>query len=244
MTYQWRLHTCPRRGENFPWTRDDLRNREHTNLDSWRSPSASASVTICSFCASMHPDEFMDGLRARTLVAGPTDKDYKAYVLRSTGRHVARFYYQHFSSAQMLEFIDLYNQRDDSENRLMLVRLPRTLLLSAVLHGGSSQRVVTDALQSFRYDTDREVHVGEWLVAAPKRPHSPERFWRIVAVRLVKNRGPIPHRYRWAITCERRPAPTDECPYLPEGFPVDPEEIHSISFYKREPRHRWRQYAS
>jgi hypothetical protein len=40
---------------------------------------------------------------------GPTDKNYKVY-LRASGGH-AKFYFQHLSSEQQAEFIDLNNTR-------------------------------------------------------------------------------------------------------------------------------------
>lgn len=68
--------TCPRRmGEIGPWPRDenqdtwDIREQMHKGLRSRH----------CSFCGSLHPDDFMR-LVEEGWVVGPTDKNYKAYL--------------------------------------------------------------------------------------------------------------------------------------------------------------------
>lgn len=37
---------------------------------------------------------------------------------------IAKFYFQHLSREQMIEFVDLYNRRDEEGNRFMLVGYP------------------------------------------------------------------------------------------------------------------------
>jgi hypothetical protein len=56
-------------GELGPWERGE-------GLDEWREERGYRS---CSFCGSLHPDEFMQALEAGAEV-GPTDKPYKAYI--------------------------------------------------------------------------------------------------------------------------------------------------------------------
>jgi hypothetical protein len=81
---------CPRRQQEIgPWDRNAA--------DSWRANGT------CSFCGSMHPDEFMRRAEAGEEI-DPTDKDYKAYV----GAR-AKFYFQHLSGAQQQRFIELLN---------------------------------------------------------------------------------------------------------------------------------------
>lgn len=64
----------------------------------------------CSYCGSMHPDDFMDIARGdKPGELGPTDKSYKVYV-EGTGTF-KKFYFQHLSEDQMREFVDLYNAR-------------------------------------------------------------------------------------------------------------------------------------
>lgn len=91
-------------------------------------------------------------------------------------------------------------------------------------------------VRHLRYDTDREVHAGDWLIAA-----NPDRYWLVLSARLVKPRGPIPRRYRWALQCVPRTGPTEAEPWFPDDFPGSAEEVHSVEFYRRPPRHRWPQ---
>lgn len=90
---------CPRRRETFrPTTRP-------WHLDYWRDDRT------CSYCGSMHPDDFMDGARAGWEI-GPTDKNYKAYMaLRTDSDHgyTSKVYFQHLSREDREEFADLLN---------------------------------------------------------------------------------------------------------------------------------------
>jgi hypothetical protein len=93
--------TCPRRSESMgPWKMDE------ENADSWRILSDYRAVRqkACSFCGSLHPDDFMAAVRAGEKV-GPTDKNYKAYL----GEGHSKFYYQHLSDDQRREFVELHN---------------------------------------------------------------------------------------------------------------------------------------
>lgn len=125
-------HTCPRRIENF--------NREE-GQDTWRTGTSLAGHTddarlrSCSYCGSVHPDDFMAKVREGWFVV-PTDKNYKAYVgepiepqeigdpevnalkkargeapMTIDHRDVGKFYYQHLSAEQRHEFIELYNAK-------------------------------------------------------------------------------------------------------------------------------------
>lgn len=83
---------CKRRmHEAGPWASE-------AGLDYWTERNT------CSFCGSMHPDDFMEQVRAGAPIT-PTDKPYKAYA------PAGKFYYQHLSGEQMAEFVDLYNAK-------------------------------------------------------------------------------------------------------------------------------------
>lgn len=90
---------CPRKIE-------DHGNPETSTLiyvnkyDVWRENGT------CSYCGSMNPDTLMEALEAGTVTIGATDKSYKIYVDGSK-----KFYFQHFSEAQMKRFIELFNER-------------------------------------------------------------------------------------------------------------------------------------
>lgn len=97
--------TCPRRtgpeSDAFGgWDRE-------TSLDKWHVThnSRATAQRTCSFCGSLHPDDFMEQVRSGVEI-GPTDKSYKAYVGGSGG---AKFYYQHLSVDQRQEFVRLLN---------------------------------------------------------------------------------------------------------------------------------------
>lgn len=80
---------CPRR-----W----LPALDEPKPDAWREDQT------CSYCGSMHPDEFLRRVEAGEEIT-PTDKNYKAYTVRT-----AKFYFQHFTDEQKRQFIDLLNQ--------------------------------------------------------------------------------------------------------------------------------------
>lgn len=62
----------------------------------------------CSFCGSLDPDVFMDVLTLHNVSLGPTDKPYKVYVTLPGGKF-HKFYFQHLSAEQMVDFVELYN---------------------------------------------------------------------------------------------------------------------------------------
>lgn len=128
-------HTCPRRSELFSvgsgvWGEDTWRKGTsfsgHEKNDNFRS---------CSYCGSIHPDDFMRVIVDDGWIVEPTDKSYKAYLARPftqeererynrsmgvdeihdlfkghhRGESVGKFYYQHLSEVQMRAFIDFYN---------------------------------------------------------------------------------------------------------------------------------------
>jgi hypothetical protein len=73
-----------------------------SNLDTWREGGMGKQKRSCSYCGSMHPDDFMDAVRT-SLKIGPTDKPYKLYVDGYNGK----FYLQHLSDEQQKEFYQL-----------------------------------------------------------------------------------------------------------------------------------------
>jgi hypothetical protein len=100
--------------EYGPWEKSQ-------DLDEWmEAPRREGELTpFCSFCGSLNPAKFLDLIRQGWSV-GPTDKNYKAYLSRTSEspagedarptRHVqSKFYYVHLSPEQQREFIDLYN---------------------------------------------------------------------------------------------------------------------------------------
>ena len=71
---------------------------ESDKPDAWREDNT------CSFCGSLHPDEFLRRVEAGEVLT-PTDKSYKVYLGQS------KFYFQHFTSNQKQRFIELLNQQ-------------------------------------------------------------------------------------------------------------------------------------
>lgn len=99
-------HSCPRRAESF--VRDDA-------VDTWPVHDYSDAPGIinnsrrsCSYCRSLHPDDFMAAIRDGAEI-GPTDKSYKAYVEWDGSPSRGKFYYQHLSEEQRREFVALLN---------------------------------------------------------------------------------------------------------------------------------------
>lgn len=88
-----KLEMCPRRKEI-----DASVFKVPAGPDTW------SEKQTCSYCGSLHPDEFMKRIEAGDEV-GPTDKNYKAYL----GDH--KFYFQHLSEDQKTRFVELLNQR-------------------------------------------------------------------------------------------------------------------------------------
>lgn len=64
-------HFCPRRNES-PFGMRDSEPRP----DTWRQRDG---IRACSYCGSVHPDDFFAALGAGNEV-GPTDKSYKVYI--------------------------------------------------------------------------------------------------------------------------------------------------------------------
>lgn len=88
---------CPRRDEvpsHLHWTKDDQ----------WETRKGK-DVEQCSFCGSLHPDEFMALVIANEPL-GCTTKNYKAYI-----RDHEKFYYQHLSIEQKKMIVELYNAK-------------------------------------------------------------------------------------------------------------------------------------
>lgn len=100
-------HTCPRRIENGMHTSNSPLRGAGENLDTYsKGHGLISQARGCSYCGSMHPDDFMEAMRSGKEL-GVTDKNYKAYVDGMNGK----FYYQHLSAEQRHEFIALINER-------------------------------------------------------------------------------------------------------------------------------------
>lgn len=95
--------TCPRRLSDLgPWERGENLDEWHITLD-----YKDRVLRTCSFCGSLHPDDFMERMKNGETV-GPTDKNYKAYLGGSGG---PKFYYQHLSIEQRREFVECLNDK-------------------------------------------------------------------------------------------------------------------------------------
>lgn len=106
-------HTCPRRAEDGTDRDDSPFAYAGSNRDTYTAGHGIVGQGRgCSYCGSMHPDDFLEALREGALL-GPTDKNYKAYVAgyRNNGPNGGKFYYQHLSEEQRAEFIALLNDR-------------------------------------------------------------------------------------------------------------------------------------
>ena len=72
------------------------------------------NILTCSYCGSIHPDEFMVAVEDGTPL-GLTGKNYKVYVRSLQDKepvrmvHAAKFYFQHLSDEQYDRFHDLLN---------------------------------------------------------------------------------------------------------------------------------------
>lgn len=129
------MHTCPRRGETGMDDPTSPFRGAGRDLDEW---DARDGYRACSYCGSLHPDDFMAYARSGRAELIPTDKSYKVYVrdprvtyqptrgssddVDADGKIIMRpfgpravtqmkFYLQHLDDAQRTEFIDLYNVR-------------------------------------------------------------------------------------------------------------------------------------
>lgn len=101
------VQRCPRRYEigngdegTDTW---DVRTQMHKGLQ----------ARHCSWCGSLHPDDFMRLVKDGWMV-GATDKSYKAYLGSPDpggSSMETKFYFQHLSDEQKQEFVDLYNAR-------------------------------------------------------------------------------------------------------------------------------------
>lgn len=89
---------CPRRDPAFDAV------SKLPQFDTWDDREG---ARCCSYCGSLHPDDFIARIEAGEQVA-PTDKNYKAYI-GDRGRH--KFYFMHLSDEQRSKFIQLYNDK-------------------------------------------------------------------------------------------------------------------------------------
>lgn len=97
-------HTCPRRIENgTDYPNSPLRGSGR-GLDIYDTVHGLVGQSRgCSYCGSMHPDDFMQAVRDHQEI-GPTDKSYKLYVGGMSGK----FYTVHLSPEQGFEFRRLW----------------------------------------------------------------------------------------------------------------------------------------
>jgi hypothetical protein len=99
------MTTCPRRmGQFGDWDREE-------GLDRWTSGDADRRT--CSFCKSMHPDEFMMLIRSGGNV-GRTQVPYEAPVVDRSGETVGKIDYLHLTDRQQAQFADM--MRDESHH--------------------------------------------------------------------------------------------------------------------------------
>ena len=117
-------HICPRRAEI-----GDHSIFKYPTTDSWNVGSSlapyheSPDFHSCSYCGSLHPDEFLYYLEQGWYLV-PTDKNYKAYLGKpveppttllnniTIDHHDAgKFYFQHLNPDQRDRFINIYNDR-------------------------------------------------------------------------------------------------------------------------------------
>jgi hypothetical protein len=91
-------HTCGRR------TEDGVPPDGRPGPDTWRERPG--ELPSCSYCGSMHPNEFMRIAEGGVHELGPTDKSYKVYV---DSHRPSKFYFQHLTLEQRHRFIELLN---------------------------------------------------------------------------------------------------------------------------------------
>lgn len=90
-----------------PWEREE-------GLDKWHKNHLDSELRSCSFCGSVDPEQFLQGLDDGRFRIGTTDKDYKIYIMPSH----AKCYFQHFDGEQRQRFIDIYNEHRLTPGRL------------------------------------------------------------------------------------------------------------------------------
>lgn len=107
-------HLCPRRVEDGAldrYLRPDLPPETPDTWDIREQMHKGLRARHCSYCGSLHPDDFMQRIKEGWQV-GATDKSYKAYLGSPEGRsQETKFYFQHLSADQRREFVDLYNAK-------------------------------------------------------------------------------------------------------------------------------------
>lgn len=98
-------YTCPRRIAEGHASADSSLRMDGPNKDSWDKNGE------CSYDGSLHPDKFMEYVRAGKKV-GTTDKSYKFYLDEYTEPHrgAAKFYTHHLSEEQGWEFVQLWRE--------------------------------------------------------------------------------------------------------------------------------------
>ncbi len=77
------------------------------------TPDSWSDDKTCGYCGSMRPEDVIALIESGSAEIGTTDKNYKIYVRRinSDDTETRKFYFQHFSVAQCVRFIELYNER-------------------------------------------------------------------------------------------------------------------------------------
>lgn len=120
-------HRCPRRYDYGMFEVEDT-----ATPDKWVKRDGRKGPRTCTYCGSLHPDDFMAVVSNGSAKLGPTDKTYKVYVeipsvthqptttTWKNGKKITRkvglrtpkmlkFYFQHLEEDQRREFVDLIN---------------------------------------------------------------------------------------------------------------------------------------
>lgn len=100
------MQPCPRIDPEFPCTSEYAKDVQ--------------GYQYCTYCGSLHPDEFMQMLEDGKCTVEATDKNYKIYV--KTKEYETKFYFYHFTNSQKQRFIELYN-----DNKLVFARYNRDI---------------------------------------------------------------------------------------------------------------------
>lgn len=88
---------CPRRDE-VP-----MAGSRYPQDDYWRDDRT------CSFCGSLEPDYALSIILDGAFI-GTTDKNYKMYLAYKNNHHM-KVYFQHFSTAHQMKFINMMNDK-------------------------------------------------------------------------------------------------------------------------------------
>jgi hypothetical protein len=119
--------TCPRRMRELgPWKHDE-------GADTWKSGTSfvtakrdyeGVKIRSCSFCGSIHPDDFMTLVIDHGYVVGPTDKNYKVYLAQPVSEaERARQKEEWFAGAEAKHLLQSTREHHPEIDEQMLDRL-------------------------------------------------------------------------------------------------------------------------